>query len=500
MLLDERRHGCFALLQALLGKRPHGCIGCFAMSQFFDAWALPSGVDHPQPKALSFPSGSTQTRYLDADPDWLAQVLDVLADARSGLVDRPASELCATLGGVGARLLDPHDALRIEALEYLPADSGLSPEMASVVLDGMARDWTEHRLRSLLGAEFRDIAYLDGFVEHTGLTSMAVGPSLCFQVVAGSMSGVGVSAMIRSLLLKSPTLLKPGRGDCVLPVLFASALHEVDPEVAAALAVVYWPGGRETLENVALRRADAIAVYGDDQTVAELRNRAPVTTRFLAYHHRVSVGVVGVAALEEPLAAASAASVANAVAIFDQRGCVSPRIIYVEEGAAVSPRAFASLLAEHLGDLEHELPSGKLDPAEASALHQMRGTAELVAASDPTSEPCTEVHHGGEASWTVIFDHELKDPLPCLGRTVRVVPLTNVEQLPDLLARAGAHLQTVGTAGLGDRAQGLASRLGRAGVSRVVPFSEVPFPPPWWHHDGGRPLGDLVRWIDLESG
>ncbi len=470
------------------------------MSQFFDAWALPAGVGHPEAKTLSFPSGSTRIRHLDADPDWLAQVLDVLAAARSGLVDRRASELCAILGGVGARLLDPHDALRIEALEYLPADSGLSPEMASVVLDGMAHDWTEHRLRALLDAEFRDIAYLDGFVEHAGRTSMAVGPNLCFQVVAGSVPGVGVSAMIRSLLLKSPTLLKPGRGDCVLPVLFASALQEVEPELAAALAVVYWPGGREVLENVALRRADAIAVYGDDETVAELRSRAPVTTRFVVYHHRMSVGVVGVEALAEPLATASAASVANAVAIFDQRGCVSPRIIYVEEGAAVTPRAFASLLAERLADLEHELPSGKLDPSEASALHQMRGTAELVAGSDSTSESGTEIHHGGEVSWTVIFGHGPADPLPCLGRAVRVVPLTDVEQLPDLLARGGGHLQTVGTAGLGDRAQGLASRLGRAGVSRVVPFAEVPFPPPWWHHDGGRPLGDLVRWVDLESG
>ena len=89
---------------------------------------------------------------------------------------------------------------------------------------------------------------------------------------------------------------------------------------------------------------------------------------------------------------------------------------------------------------------------------------------------------------------------PSLSRTVQVVPLTDLEQLPDLLARMGSHLQTVGTAGLGDREQVLASRLGRAGVSRVVPFSEVPFPPPWWHHDGGNPLGDLVRWVDLGSG
>jgi len=466
------------------------------MSHVFDAWALQPGVSLPHRPSLSFESGSTQVRYLDADPDWLARVLDALGDSRSGLVDRRTGDLCVTLGVVGARLLDPDDTLRMKALEYLPADSGLSPEMATVVLDGMARDWTEDRLRALLDAEFSDVAYLDGFVARDGRSSMAMGPGLCFQVIAGSVPGVGVSALIRSLLVKSPTLLKPGRGDSVLPVLFASALHEVDPELAGALAVVYWPGGSEVLEDVALLRADAVVAYGGDDTVAELRRRTPVTTRFVAYHHRFSVAVVGIEALGRPQAKASAASLANTVAIFDQRGCVSPRVVYVEEGGTVSPRAFASLLAKSLADLERDLPSAALDRAEASALHQIRGTAELMAAS----ESGTEIHHGGDAPWTVIFDRGPMALAPSLGRTVRVVPLTDLQQLPDLLARIGAHLQTVGTAGLGDREQELASRLGRAGVSRVVPFSEVPFPPPWWHHDGGSPLGDLVRWVELGSG
>ena len=466
------------------------------MSHVFDAWALPPGVTLPHRPSLSFESGSTQVRYLDADPDWLARVLDALGDSRSRLVDRGAGDLCVTLGAVGARLLDPDDTLRMKALEYLPADSGLSAEMATVVLDGMARDWAEDGLRELLDAEFTDVACLDGFVERQGRSSMAMGPGLCFQIIAGSVPGVGVSALIRSLLVKSPTLLKPGRGDSVLPVLFASALHEADPELAAALAVVYWPGGSEVLENVALLGADVVVAYGGDETVAALRARAPVTTRFVAYHHRVSVAVVGVEALGRPHAEASAASLAKAVAIFDQRGCVSPRVVYVEEGGTVSPRAFASLLAQSLAGLDRDLPSGALDRAEASALHQVRGTAELVAAS----ESGADIHHGGDAPWTVIFDRGPMALAPSLSRTVQVVPLTDLEQLPDLLARRGSHLQTVGTAGLGDREQVLASRLGRAGVSRVVPFSEVPFPPPWWHHDGGNPLGDLVRWVDLGSG
>jgi hypothetical protein len=25
------------------------------------------------------------------------------------------------------------------------------------------------------------------------------------------------------------------------------------------------------------------------------------------------------------------------------------------------------------------------------------------------------------------------------------------------------------------------------------------WPPPWWHHDGHPPLGELLRWCDLEE-
>ena len=86
------------------------------MSNVFDAWALPSGAAAPTRASLSLESGSSQLRYLDSDPDWLSGVIDLLAHARAGLLDRRAADLCAALGSVGARLLDPHDALRKRAL------------------------------------------------------------------------------------------------------------------------------------------------------------------------------------------------------------------------------------------------------------------------------------------------------------------------------------------------------------------------------------------------
>ncbi len=475
----------------------------------FDAFALPSGVAPPvtdggasRPESgrarleggpMAGGVADLRVRYVGASPAWIDRVTDALRSSGEPLLGRSAADIAHVLGGVGARFLDPKDPLRSEALALLPPTSGLSLEMAARVLDGMASDWTKERLLALLRMELGDENALDGFVRSEGgRACMAVGPSLCVQIVAGSVPGVGVAALIRSLLLKGPTLLKPGRGDVVLPVLFARGLREVEPAVADALAVAYWPGGEADLDAAAMARSDVVTVYGSDETVESLRSLCPVTTRFVAYHHRISVGIVGRDALTDAVIDATAAGVAESVALFDQRGCVSPQVVFVEEGVVPAER-FARALAQELARLEDRLPSGPLDAGEASGLQQLRGRVELMAAGGRGS-----VIHGGGAPWTVILEAAQGSDAGSAGRTVRLRSVTDASQVPELLLPFGPHLQTVGAAGLGGRLESFARACGRVGASRVVPFSSVPFPPPWWHHDGRGPLADLVRWVDLE--
>ena len=467
-----------------------------APAQDFAAWSLPEGTGLPGGGARSAPAGDVLLRWLDADPAWVRGIAEALRGSRDALRRLTAREVAALCGAAGARFLDPADPLRSRALALLPGTSGLSAEMSEAVLDGMARDWTGERLERLLAAEFTNAAALDGFVPGGLGLARAVGPRLCVQIVSGSVPGVGATALLRSLLVKGPTLVKPGRGDVVLPVLLADALRSLDPRLGGGVAVVYWPGGSEALEDAALSEADVVTAYGSDDAVRQLRVRTPVTTRFVAYHHRVSFGVVGREALEPGHRHRTASEVAGAVAFFDQRGCVSPQIVFVEEGGEASPGAFARELATAMQAVERHLPGGTLDPGEASLRHQVRGTAELQGAAGTG----VEVHDGGAAGWSVIYD-----PVPglgpsCVGRLVRVKPVADILDVPELVSPLGHHLQTVAVAGCGARLERLAGALTEAGVSRVAGFDATPFPAPWWHHDGQGPLGALVRWADLEGG
>jgi hypothetical protein len=410
-------------------------------------------------------------------------------------VDRPVGEVASVLGAVAERFLDPEDELRREALELLPPTAGLSPEMAARVLDGMAADWRGRKLERLLELDLGGGAVLDGFVpDGAGRSCRALGAPLSVHVCAGTVPGVSVTSMVRALLVKSAVLLKPGSGDVVLPVLFRRGLETSDRSLAAAAAVVYWPGGAgEPLEDIAIHDADLVVVYGGEDSVLAVRARAAGTTPVVAYPHRVSFAVVGSRPFADGTLKSTAEAAARAVALFDQRGCVSPHLFYVlgDEGGALP---FAEALAEKLQDLEVELPAADLDVPSAAALQQLRGTAELVAASGRA-----RLWRGAGTAWTVVWDLEPRFEPSCLGRTVRVKSVQSVQALLELVGPFHRHLQTVGAAGLeGATLSALAEGLARLGPVRVAPLDAAPWPPPWWHHDGMGPLASMVRWSDLE--
>jgi hypothetical protein len=307
--------------------------------------------------------------------------------------------------------------------------------------------------------------------------------------------------MIRALLVKSAVLLKPGLGDLPLPVLFTRGLQEEEPELAQATAVLYWPGEEGAETAAALKAADLVVAYGSDETLSWVRSSLPLSTPLRGYRHRVGFGIVGREALGREKASGSgcgagclARKAAGAVATFDQKGCVSPQVIFVEEGGDTGPEEWAALLAAALRDLESELPSGPVPPEVGAAIQQLRGVAEMNEAMGTG-----RVHHGGStAPWTVLFLPEGTAEPACLHRTVRVIPVESGAAAVEELQAWGPYLQTVGLAGFGEGASAMAEALAGLGVSRVVPLDGVPWPPAWWHHDGTGPLQDLVRWTDLE--
>lgn len=474
----------------------------------FQAWCYPHGFAElpaewvpeieDQENGTGEAEASSGIRVPALTPDGVARLLSALREeGRSARSRMSVDRVIQVVDRISRRFRDPVDPLRWEALAAMQAQAGYSPQMATRVLDGMCRDWSRGRLETLLHAEFPDPGVLDGFRPGpAGSRVRAQGYPLVFHLGAGSVPGVTATSLIRALLVGSASLVKPGRGDLALPVLLARAIKNADPELGRCLAVAYWPASREDLTEGALQEADLVVVYGGDETLARVRGGVRSTTVVRAYRHRLGVAVVGREALSGSVgSSASARAAAEAVAIFDQRGCVSPHVILVEEGGEVSAEEWARELAGALEALEGTLPSGDLSQAEGVALQQSRGSAEI----EESMGRGWVLHGGEEAAWTVHFLPGSGLEPSCLNRMVRVIPIHGVEEMPRILAPWAPHLQTVGVAGLGEERGDLLEALSGLGVSRITSLEGVPWPPAWWHHDGHGPLQALVRWTDVET-
>jgi hypothetical protein len=181
--------------------------------------------------------------------------------------------------------------------------------------------------------------------------------------------------------------------------------------------------------------------------------------------------------------------VAHAVAAYDQQGCVSPHLVYVV-GEAEKARGFAQAVARELRSLAASLPRGSVTPEEAVAIRNVRTAAEFGAD--------TELFGAEQDGFSVIFEKDASFKLSCLNRVLYVKPVKDPRDVLPWLPDARL-LQSVAVAGFAESEKaGLARSLGLAGISRVTSFARLPWPPMDWHHDGGSPLRELIRWQDIE--
>jgi hypothetical protein len=306
-----------------------------------------------------------------------------------------------------------------------------------------------------------------------------------------------VWSLICALLTKSASLGKSASEEPLFAALFARSLAEVCPEIGACVAIGWWKGGDTALETAAFRRSEAVIAYGSNATIRAIQDLVPPASRFLAYGHKLSFGMIGRECLSRAEADRMAQHAAYGVSVFDQQGCVSPHLLYVERGGDITPKAFAALLAQAMAAVHHEMPRGPLPLEDSTAIRHLRGTYEFRELADDRvqlycSEPGT--------AWTVVYEEDEPFTPSCLNRTVRVHPVDDLLQdVPARLKPVQAYLQTAGVALCPSRLPTLAEALGRLGVTRLSSLQQMPWPTMTWHHDGRCNLLDLVRWTDIEG-
>ncbi|MDW8309532.1 MAG: acyl-CoA reductase [Verrucomicrobiales bacterium] len=416
------------------------------------------------------------------------------------LADRSTEEMIGLLAQVASEWLRPHSAFRVMALEAGPAATGFGRATLARGLDAFFEQLTVERLRALLVQELGDARALDQCVSEATpgelrRARIATGPELLVHITAGNLPAPALMSMVLGLLTRSAQFVKCAQGASLLPRLFAHSIYRADAKVGACLEVAEWPGGNETLESALFEQADCVTATGRDETLAAIRARLPVRTRFVGYGHRVSFAFVTRVALSVERAPQILADAATDIVAWNQLGCLSPHVIYVQRGGDWTPRQFASELAGELERREAGEPRGAVPIASAAEIASRRAAYQVRAAHSPATALWQSA---GSTAWTVVYEEDPTFVLSCLNRFIYVKPVQDLDEALRQAAAVRGQVSTVGLAATDLEWLELARALARWGVTRVCPLGRMQTPPLTWRHDGRPPLGELITWTDVE--
>jgi len=416
------------------------------------------------------------------------------------LANRPTQSLVKLLSGVAEDWLRPDDPFRKMALEQGPAATGFSSATLGNGLDAFFKQLTRENFLALLEQDLGDAQRLDEMVstaveQKSNRAALASAPEFLAHITAGTLPNPTLLSVALGVLLRSAQFVKCATGASFLPRLFAHSLYQADPKIGACLEVAEWRGGTAHLENALFEQADCVTATGSDETLAAIRHMLPVKTRFLGYGHRVSFAYISGDVLSGLNARKVVARAASDVVAWNQLGCLSPHVIYVEHGRGLAAEQFAESLAEELARREQTEPRGELPVEVAAAIASRRSFYEIRAAHAADTRLWSSP---GSTAWTVVYEADPRFQLSCLNRFIYVKGVTDLRALLQSADMIRGKVSTVGLAAPEDKAQGVATELARWGVSRVCPLSQMQDPPLLWRHDGRPSLGDLVRWTDFE--
>jgi len=418
----------------------------------------------------------------------------------SYLANQSTQSRVEILCGVAENWLQADYPFRKMVLEQGPAATGFSRATLANGLDNFFRQFTLENFNALLVQELGHARRLDEIVansaeEKISRGAMARGPEFLAHIAAGNLPNPTLMSIALGVLTRSAQFVKCASGASFIPRLFAHSLYDAEPKLGACLEIAEWRGGRGDIEKALFEEADCVTATGSDETLAAIRHHVPERTRLLGYGHRLSFGYVAGDALSSFQARKTVVRAASDIVAWNQLGCLSPHVIYVEHGGAVAAEQFAEMLAEELARREETEPRGEVTTETAATIASRRGFYEVRAAHSPDTRFW---HSENSTAWTVVYEADARFQLSCLNRFIYV---KGASDLKAVLAGADAFrgkVSTVGIAAGEEKSRALAAQLAAWGVTRICPLGQMQNPPLTWRHDGRPALGDLVTWVDWE--
>jgi len=363
-------------------------------------------------------AGAVAARWpLFTGTQW-AELMSGLRAAREEAPRGPEywARLQVALGTVARRLADPADPCHQALLEALPDYTGYSPGMIAATL--CTPDlWDLQKMVPALryqpdkvcGVRWQKMPGLQGrvrFFARKPLDQIAGWVPVAWEmplyradarprsVLAYADGGVPGTALMMVILALATTLrgeaplprpvpppvvlVRNSRREPILAPLVLSAIEEADPELVSMVATMVWDHDDGALQERLLGKADLVLAAAGDDVVGRLSGQIaalPGERRFHAHGHKVGFSVISREVLELQYSGDAigwsppgGTEIIDIVALlagldsafWDQNGCPSSRVHFVERGGPSDdlPAEYARRLTIRLRQIAKVIPRG----------------------------------------------------------------------------------------------------------------------------------------------
>ena len=328
------------------------------------------------------------------------------------------------------RIADPGDPLGRRARKILPASTGLSPEGVELAL--------LHSLEVHPSAE-----------EISRLCGQTAPARRCHVLLSSNVFVAAHRAIALALAGSASVHVRPSRREPTMTML----LHEASR------------GAFQVVEELVPSPGERVWAYGSDTTLASLREELP--SGVVLHAHGTGIGVAVVEPRDDSGDGSRwlervAERLALDVVLFDQRGCLSPRLVVTSSADLASQ--FAVLVRGALGSCERKVPRGEVSPEERAQAHRYRDTMLYV----------SDVMAAGKG-WVGVDLVGDRLVIPPVGRLLHVARVVDVVEALGPLSPA---LTTIGYAGPPELKVRLAESFPHARVTELGRMQQPPFDGP----------------------
>ncbi|GKX67369.1 acyl-CoA reductase [Inconstantimicrobium mannanitabidum] len=371
-------------------------------------------------------------------------------------------------------------------IEVLSHILNQSQELVTYELENSMQMLLKENLQAVIREELGHIDILDNWVGTSYGKVHRQPRGVMFHNVSGNAFVVIPTSISMGLLSKNCNLVKVSGDEPYFAYAFYKSLIEIDPTIEERLSVVYFNSECSNIYETIVRETDCVIHWGGEHSgriMAELC--AKYNSHLVMHGAKISFEVIDKVENINNVAK----GVARDMVCWEQKACLSPRIVFVNKELDI--KLLAESIAESLNELAERFPKAYLNPW--SSMKAIQDRQYCLLKYGIKKERNAKLYGSYNADYTIILSDGMPDKEDidrCFNRFIFICPYDNTDEVHEYVENnLKAYLQTMGYSGADEE---FVEKMTLLGVSIVTKPGEMPLHYPGTSHDGLHNLNEMT--------